>query len=113
MVRLCVLNGRPDTAPMKTRVAELRRARGLSQSELADLAGCAQSTISRLEAGDLNAKLGVIVAIADALGASVPELFEKPTPATVRALGDLWDQMPDQHRAVIQSVLDLLREQGR
>ena len=43
--------GREDNIPPAFLVRRLRLRAGLSQGALADLAGCSQSTVSRIEAG--------------------------------------------------------------
>ena len=45
----------------------MRRARGLSQKQLSDLAGVPQAHISRIESGGVDLRLSSIVAIAHAL----------------------------------------------
>jgi len=57
------------------RVRELRRARALSQEELADRAGVHRTYMGGIERGERNPSLKNIAAIADALGVSLPELF--------------------------------------
>ena len=57
------------------RVRELRRARGLSQEELAFKAGVHRTYLGGIEQGTRNPALNNIAAIAKALGVSLPELF--------------------------------------
>lgn len=45
-----------------------RKALGLTQSEVAELAGTTQRTVSVLESGKPTARLDVVSAVADALG---------------------------------------------
>lgn len=52
---------------LAARVAEQRRARSLSQAELADLTGTTQSAIARLERGVRPPKLDTLLRIASAL----------------------------------------------
>jgi DNA-binding Xre family transcriptional regulator len=56
--------------PLVLRLAELRQARGLSQSELAERAGLAQANLSRVENQD-DMKLGTLQKIVTAMGASL------------------------------------------
>lgn len=55
-----------------------RLARGLTQRELAFFAGCANSTISRLEAGEIDVSAALKALIARVLGISVQELWPLP-----------------------------------
>jgi transcriptional regulator with XRE-family HTH domain len=54
-------------AALAAHVAEQRRARGLSQSELADLCATTQSAIARLERGVRPPRLDTLLRIANAL----------------------------------------------
>jgi DNA-binding Xre family transcriptional regulator len=56
--------------PLALRLAELRQARGLSQSELAERAGLAQANLSRVE-NQNDMKLGTLQKIVTAMGASL------------------------------------------
>ena len=52
-------------------VAERRLALGLTQAELADLAGTGLSSVRRLEAGQDTVTLAVLLAVLEALGLAV------------------------------------------
>lgn len=54
-------------ARIATQVAEQRRARGLSQAELAALVATSQSAIARLESGGRPPRIDTLLRIADAL----------------------------------------------
>lgn len=58
------------------RIAELRRAAGLSQEAFADRCGFARSYMSRIERGGANPSLDAIDALAAGLKVSVKALFE-------------------------------------
>lgn len=58
------------------RVRELRKARGLSQEDFADLCGLDRTYISGIERGLRNVALRNIEAIAQALGVPLSDLFE-------------------------------------
>lgn len=63
-------------------IANIRRARGLTQADLADMAGITQPTVSRAEKGDDGCTLGILKAIAEALSVPLSDLFaESRTPA--------------------------------
>lgn len=54
-------------ARIAAQVAEQRRARDLSQAELAELTGTTQSAIARLEAGGRPPRIDTLLRIAEAL----------------------------------------------
>jgi transcriptional regulator with XRE-family HTH domain len=53
----------------------IREQRGLSQTQLAEAAGCSQPTISKLEKGEKNVTLDMLESIARALRVEPWELF--------------------------------------
>jgi transcriptional regulator with XRE-family HTH domain len=57
------------------RVRRLRRSRGLSQIVLAELAGVHYNTLKRIESGDANPSIGVLLKLADTLGITVVQLL--------------------------------------
>jgi len=65
------------------RLAELREARGLTQQALADQLGKTMRYIQAVEAGGENLTLRSIATFANALRASLSDVFELP--ASVRA----------------------------
>jgi transcriptional regulator with XRE-family HTH domain len=62
-------------AEFGSRVRELRQARGISQEQLAELAGLHRTYVSSLERGQRNVSLENIHALARALGVAARELF--------------------------------------
>ncbi len=58
------------------RIKTLRKERGLTQEELAELSGLDRTYISGIERGLRNVALRNIEALAQALGVSISELFE-------------------------------------
>ena len=62
----------------KNRIKELRLEKGLTQTQLAALAGTQQSRLGEYERGDKaieNMRVGQAKKIADALGVKIEELF--------------------------------------
>lgn len=57
------------------RIKELRRAKGLSQEELAFKAGLHRTYLGGIERGERNPSLKNITAIAEALAITLSELF--------------------------------------
>jgi molybdate-binding protein/DNA-binding XRE family transcriptional regulator len=75
-------------------VALKRRVAGLTQAQLADLAGVSRSEISAIESGRLQPSVDVALRIAKVLGETVERLFEREAEAEQRkrALEDLGEQ---------------------
>jgi transcriptional regulator with XRE-family HTH domain len=59
-------------------VAQLREARGLTQSQMAKLAGVPRATWAHLESGVANPTLSVLHRVANALQVSIEELISSP-----------------------------------
>ena len=60
---------------MTNQIAQLRRARGLSQAELADAVDVTRQTIISLESGRYNASLLLAHRIARYFGLTIEEVF--------------------------------------
>ena len=59
----------------KMHLKEIRKARGLTQTNLADMLGVDTSTIQRAEVMHPSAKLATYIAAAQALNVTLPDLF--------------------------------------
>jgi UDP-N-acetylglucosamine 1-carboxyvinyltransferase len=59
------------------RIAEIRVARGLSQAALADIMGVSQGNVSRIELGEQNLTLRMMVRIANALDVELVDLLPR------------------------------------
>ena len=57
-----------DTSGLRTRIRELREARGRAVRELAKHAGMHHATVARVEDGSIDPRIVVLDAIATALG---------------------------------------------
>ena len=91
----------PDDALNKLvgmQIREARVAAGLTQATLADRAGMAFETVSRIERGTLNTTVRTLVALADALGVESGDLLSGASP---RPAG-----LDDSLQAVIAPLLD-------
>ena len=67
------------TAPRHTNdstIARLRMERGLTQTQLAELIGCPQQTITRWETGQRNPGMKSLVKLARALECTLDDLVE-------------------------------------
>jgi transcriptional regulator with XRE-family HTH domain len=71
-----MLSQLPVTERFGNRVRALRRARGLSQEDLAELCNLDRTYISGIERGVRNVALRNIEALANALGITLADLFE-------------------------------------
>lgn len=63
-----------DNARMEN-LREIRKAKGMSQEQLAEAADVSQGTISKIERGEMNVTYDVIIKIATALGVPPVQLF--------------------------------------
>jgi len=84
-------------------LATIRELRGLSQVQLAEMAGCTQATISRIEAGKVKPGLDLIEALAFALNVPPGALFAL-TELQARVMAALSDLPPDQQRAALTVI---------
>lgn len=73
-----------ETSFFKTfghRIAELRRQRGLTQSDLATALGMDQTAVASYEVGRRRVPLSLLPLLAQTLGVSAVEIIEAPTPS--------------------------------
>ena len=61
---------------MKTKIRGLRKARKLSQGELADAVGTTRQTITSIEVGKYTASLPLAYKIAHYFGLTIEEVFD-------------------------------------
>ncbi len=65
-------SGLATAAPsLAKEIYERRLALGLTQQEVADLAGLARSSLQALESGRASSRLGSLLAVADVLGCTI------------------------------------------
>ena len=60
-----------------SKLAQVRKAQGLSQERLAELSGVHRVSIARIETGEISPNVRTLEKLADALGVAVSELIEK------------------------------------
>ena len=60
---------------MKTRIRELRKARGMNQQDLADAVGTTRQTITSIETGKYIASLPLAWRIARSFGLKIEDVF--------------------------------------
>lgn len=88
--------------PMTLRIRELRKARGLSQEQLASKAGLSRSQLSEIETEAKPANTLRLTSIASALGVTVEHLFsEDARTGLVSELMALMDALPEADREAI------------
>lgn len=96
------------------KASEIRKARGLSQVELAEQAGVEQPTISRFERGADGITLGVVRQIAKALDVSVAELLDEDRSETEQALLSVFRSLsPERQRGWVEMATALLPDQQK
>jgi len=105
-----------ETADFGRRLVEIRKARGLTQVELAERLGTTQSFVSKYERGDLRLHGELIVKLAAALRVSTDELLgvEGTEPSVRPTVKDrrLWrritaiDRLSKRDRAALVRTLD-------
>ena len=103
---------------MGERIAHLRKARNLTQAQLAEVLGVAQQTVQGYEAGSRRIPVSTLPVVAETLSVSLDELFGSQAKA-VRASGSKRGPVPQwqQHIEAIsrlprsrqQFVSDMLR----
>lgn len=76
------------------RLAEIRDSKGLTQDELADLAGTTQATISRIEKGSLGVTLEKLKSICDAMNIGLGDLFLDDRSAREQRLVQVFRKLP-------------------
>ena len=81
-------------------IANLRRMRGLNQTEFAELAGISQALVSRAENGEDGVTLRQFKAIAEALRVPLSDLFEEDRTKTENELMDLFRRLPKDRQQV-------------
>lgn len=103
------------------RIAGLRRDRGLTQVQLAEVLGVAQQTLAHYEAGRLRLLAGALPPLADQLGVSVEDLIGTPARRTTGKRGpaprmqqqlERLQSLPKARQRVISDVLDSLLAQA-
>ena len=73
----CGRTGRNEKEyPMKSKIRELRKARKLSQEELAEAVGTTRQTITSIEVGKYTASLPLAYKIARFFGLTIEEVFD-------------------------------------
>jgi transcriptional regulator with XRE-family HTH domain len=93
------------------RLRALRQAAGLTQVQLAEMAGLTQSFISRLEQGKTDVSVSHMVAIANAVGVRPSDLLELGS-AQSRLLVAI-DNLPEDQRETAADILEMLARRAK
>lgn len=103
------------------RIATLRKERGITQVQLAEILGCSQQRIVSLEKGRRRVPVTDLPTLSEALGIHVAELIgvedqpakRGPTPKLQRQLEQLSRLPRSQQRFVSQMLDTVLQQAGR
>lgn len=95
-------------------IQRIRKQRGLTQEQLAELVGCTANTISRIECGSLFPALDTVVTICNALNTTADSILAQYIQAdsVVRwnHLADKLSTLPAAKQDKIEVILDCLIE---
>lgn len=97
---------------MKLRLKEMRRSRGWTQEQLADLIGAAKSHVSEMETGKKNASAPMLERIAAVFGVQIVELIDagEATGEVVQLMEIMRQLSPEDRRVVLRSASGLLSQ---
>ena len=85
IIRRTAKSAKDNPIPIGARLRATRRARGLTLGQVAAAAGLTEGSVSKLERDQVSPSVASLVAVCEAIGLRVGELFEPPTSAIVRA----------------------------
>lgn len=86
-------------------IARIRKAKGLNQTQLAEMAGVTQPTVSRAEKADDSVTLGNFKAIASALNVQLADLFSDGRTSAEQAILEAYRQLPPDRQKGWQDML--------
>jgi transcriptional regulator with XRE-family HTH domain len=87
----------------------IRETRGLSQVQLAEMAGVTQGTVSKIERGQMNVTLDKVIAIAHALNVHPATLFDLPE-LQARAIQAIGAMSQDRQAAALVVLESMARK---
>lgn len=112
-----------DPRSLGARVRVVRQRAGLSQAQLAERAGVANETISRLERGSFEPSLSTLIAVADVLEVDLDSLVGRATEseapraakgrrsARAQALVERIERLEPRSQRVLSYLVDLLLQE--
>ena len=90
-------------------IQRLRRAKGYTQQQLAEMVGISTNYLSDIERGKNSARIDKLVAVINALGCSADDIFEDVIdPAPDVDISAKAEQLSPQQAAVVSAVIDAL-----
>jgi transcriptional regulator with XRE-family HTH domain len=106
--------------PFAERLVELRKAKGISQKDLADITGISPRMIAHYETFIKNPSAGIVLRLAKAFGVSIDQLMGKKPVVIKQSLNrntvrqaKMLDELPTKDRkAVIQMIETLHGKKG-
>lgn len=93
-------------------LARIRKARGLSQGDLAEMIGMDTASISRAEKMDQTAKLRTYQLCADALGITLSDLFCDTMEPVEREMIAAYRAAPESHRA-FEALIEMAKARAQ
>jgi len=96
------------------RIRELRKAKGLSTQELANLTNISQPVISRLETNNRSADVASIEIICNALGITLAEFFAGDQPVVdpeLKSLLETAKKLSPEQRELVQRLLETISKE--
>lgn len=93
-------------------LARIRQARGLTQTDLAEMVGLNQATIQRAESMHKSAKLATYRMCAKALGVSLSDLFSEDRAAAHDLLLAAFDALPAARQQAWLAMADLAQKEA-
>ncbi len=93
---------------IRLRIKELRKAKGWTGDVLAERVGVSRSYLSEIETGKKTINLPRLLAIASALGVSVPDLIGIPE-GGMRTLNEDYDALPPDLQRIADEIIHGLR----
>lgn len=102
------------------RIAQLRKQKGMSQEDFADVSGKMINTISNIERGLSDPKVTTLMSISKALGISIDELFSETKqaqtteelPSNIATILQILKKQDDKTLNVIKKQIEALLELG-
>jgi len=95
---------------MQLKIKELRKVAGLTQQEMADRIGVAQSYFAELENGKKTANMVRLKAISEALNVPVTDLFERPADASHSEFIGIFESLTAEQQEVVLAMMRSLTQ---